>query len=386
MHLLPLQRRLLLMMGLFTWLVASVPTLWDVCNRPPLTSPFRFGFWIFSFLVFGVCFWLTFVTTSNSKGNPARSRVLHLRLIAIQTVTALLMVWLVPCYSIGIILVLVAWQLALLLPLRVALIWMLIQTSLLAIFLYTRSSGLTLFATSISLAFQLFALITASVAKSESRARSELDRANAELRATRELLAESSRIGERSRISGELHDVLGHNLTALNIHLEVARHLADGKVLEQVEKSQSLAKILLQDVRGVVSAFSSSNFLDLRGAVETLIEGLPYPKVHLSLPVNLKLEDSARAHALLRCIQEIITNTLRHSGAENLWLEVYEVNGGVEVHARDDGRGAKSVQPGNGMSGMRQRLEDVGGHLRIESNSERGFSVNAWLPSNGAVS
>ena len=177
------------------------------------------------------------------------------------------------------------------------------------------------------------------------------------------------------RISGELHDVLGHNLTALNIHLEVARHLADGKVHAQVEKSQSLAKILLQDVRGVVSAFSSSNFLDLRGAVETLIEGLPYPKVHLSLPVNLKLEDSARAHALLRCIQEIITNTLRHSGAENLWLEVYEVNGGVEVHARDDGRGAKSVQPGNGMSGMRQRLEDVGGHLRIESNlGKRIFS------------
>ena len=123
------------------------------------------------------------------------------------------------------------WQLALLLPLSVALSWMLIQTSLLAIFLHTRLPGLTLFATSISLAFQLFALITASVAKSESRARSELDRANAELRATRELLAESSRIGERSRISGELHDVLGHNLTALNIHLEVAKHLAEGKLL-----------------------------------------------------------------------------------------------------------------------------------------------------------
>lgn len=122
MHLLPLQRRLLLTIGLFTWLVASVPTLWDVCNRPPLTSPFRFGSWIFSFFVFGVCFWLTFVTTSSAKGSLARSRVLHLRLIVSQTVTALLMVYLVPCYSIGIILVLVAWQLALLLPLRVALV------------------------------------------------------------------------------------------------------------------------------------------------------------------------------------------------------------------------------------------------------------------------
>jgi signal transduction histidine kinase len=378
--------RLLLTIGLFTWLVASVPTLWDVCNRPPLTSPFRFGSWIFSFFVFGVCFWLTFVTTSSAKGNLARSRVLHLRLMVIQTVTALLMVYLVPCYSIGIILVLVAWQLALLLPLRVALVWILIQASLLGAILHARSTGLALFGGSISLAFQLFALITASVAKSESRARSELARANAELRATRELLAESSRIGERSRISGELHDVLGHNLTALNIHLEVAKRLAEGKALEHVEKSQSLAKVLLQDVRDVVSAFSSNNFLDLRGAVETLVEGLPDPKVHLSLPVNLKIKDATCAHALLRCIQEIVTNTLRHSGAENLWLEVYEVDSGIEVHARDDGRGAQSVQPGNGISGMRQRLEDVGGRLRIESVSERGFSVDAWLPSNGAVS
>jgi signal transduction histidine kinase len=386
MHLLPLQRRLLLAIGLFTWLIASVPTLWDVCNRPPRTSTFRFGFWLLSFVVFGICFWLTFVGTSSPKGKPARSRALHLRLIAIQTVTALLMVYLVPCYSIGVILVLVAWQLALLLPLPIALVWMFIQTALLAAFLYTRSSGLALFATSISVAFQLFALITASVAKSESRARSELERANAELRATRELLAESSRIGERSRISGELHDVLGHNLTALNIHLEVAKHLTDGKALEHVEKSQALAKILLRDVRDVVTSFSSNNSLDLRGAVETLLEGLPYPEVHLSLPANLKIEDSVRAHALLRCVQEIVTNALRHSGAENLWLEVYERSGGVEVHGRDDGHGAKAVQVGNGIRGMRQRLESIGGHLRIESNSESGFSVNAWLPSNGAVS
>jgi signal transduction histidine kinase len=386
MHLLPLQRRLLLTVGLFTWLVASAPTIWDVCNRPPLTSPFKFGSWIASFLVFGFCFWRTFVTTSRPGGNLVRNLNLYLKLIAIQTLTALSMVYLVPCYSIGIILVLVAWQLALILPVQVAIAWILIQTSILSMFLYTRSAGLALFATSISLAFQLFAFITASVAKSESRARSELARANAELRATRELLAESSRIGERSRISGELHDVLGHHLTALNLHLEVAKHLAQGKALEHVEKSQSLAKVLLKDVREVVSAFSVDKSLNLRGAVETLVEGLPYPRVHLSLPANLKIEDPVRAHTLLRCIQEIITNTLRHSGASNLWIEVCEVEGGIEVRGRDDGRGAQSVQTGNGISGMRQRLEVIGGRLRIEPGPDSGFSVNAWLPLNGVIS
>lgn len=320
------------------------------------------------------------------KAKTKQIRRRQLSLIVVQTVTALLMVYLVPCYSIGIVLVVVAWQVALLLPWRSALFWIFLQTALLATILYTGvNSGLALFATNTSLAFQLFAFITATIAGRESNARSELARANAELRATRELLAETSRISERSRISDELHDVIGHNLTALNIHLEVARHLAHGKTLDHVLKSQSLAKILLKDVREVVSAFSGDEKIDITKAVEAMVEGLPYPTIHLSLAGELKVEDSLRAHTLLRCIQEIITNTLRHSGAENLWIDVYEADGGVEVRARDDGRGAKSVQAGKGISVMRRRFERIGGSLQITSEIGDGFAVNAWMPLSGAL-
>jgi signal transduction histidine kinase len=297
-----------------------------------------------------------------------------------------MMVYLVPCYSIGIVLVVVAWQVALVLPVRIALLWIIIQTAFLATILYSGvNAGLALFATNTSLAFQLFAFITASVARSESKARSELARTNGELRATRELLAETSRIGERSRISDELHDVFGHHLTALNIHLEVAKHLAEGKALEHVQKSQAIAKILLTDVRDVVSAFSGENQIDMRKAVEALVEGLPYPTIHLSLAGDLKVDDSLRAHTLLRCIQEIITNTLRHSGAQNLWLDVCQADDGVEIRARDDGHGAESLQPGNGISGMRRRLERIGGRLRVKSGLRGGFEVSAWMPLNEAL-
>ena len=385
MLLLPLHRRLLRPFGLATWLVASMPTLWDVCNRPPLTSIPKFGLWLGSFFVFGIAFWLTFV--NPRKGGAARFWKRHVTLIVIQTVAAFLMVYLVPCYSIGIVLVVVAWQVALALPLRFALVWIILQAGLLAAILFAKlDPGLALFATNSSLAFQLFAFVTARVATSEASARSELSRTNAELRATRELLAESTRISERSRISDELHDVIGHNLTALNIHLEVAKHLAEGKALEHVQKSQSLAKILLKDVRDVVSTSSRDNRIDMRRAVEALIDGLPYPNVHLSLPENLKVKDSIRAHTLLRCIQEIVTNALRHSDAQNLWLEVYAVDGGVEVRARDDGRGAASIEGGNGISGMRRRLERIGGNLRIESGLGDGFKVDVWVPLSEALS
>jgi signal transduction histidine kinase len=383
MYLLEQHRRWLRIIGLSTWFVASLPTIWDVCNRPPRTSIIKFALWLSSFFLFGICFWLSFV----APGNPVRIWKRHLSLIVLQTVTALLMVYLVPCYSIGIVLVVVAWQLAVLLPLRIALTWIFVQTALLAAILYSGvNSGLALFATNSSLAFQLFAFIAAAVARSEWNARSELARTNAELRATREILAESSRLSERSRISDELHDVIGHNLTALNIHLEVARHLADGKALDHVLKSQSLAKILLKDVRDVVSASNGNDRIDMRSAVETLIEGLPYPSIHLAVSGDIKVENSVRAHTLLRCIQEIITNTLRHSGAQNLWLEVYQVNGGVEVRAKDDGCGVEFLQPGNGISGMRRRLEKIGGSLRVESRLGDGVKVNARVPLTEALS
>jgi signal transduction histidine kinase len=75
----------------------------------------------------------------------------------------------------------------------------------------------------INVGFQAFAVVTAFVADSEIRARTDLAGVNVELRAARELLAESNRASERLRISRELHHVMGHNLTALSIHLEVAR-------------------------------------------------------------------------------------------------------------------------------------------------------------------
>lgn len=377
---------MLRLIGLATWLVASVPTFLDVLHRPRQTAATPLVVWLVAFLAFGISFWFTSFAASDFRNSYRQALKLYLPLIAVQSAATLVMVYLIPCYSIGILLVIVAWQVALL-PLWATLLWIFVQTAFLATILYEGSlSSLALFATNTSLGFQLFAFVTASIAKSEARGRDALARANAELRAAQELLEESCRLSERARISGELHDVLGHNLTALNIHLEVARHVAGGKALEHVQKSQVLAKVLLRDVREVVSAVRGNDQIDVRRAVEALVGGLPHPQIHLTLAGDLRVEDSASAHTLLRCIQEITTNTLRHSGAENLWIEVYQAEGGVEMRARDDGRGAKAVKAGSGLTGMRQRLEKMGGRLRVDTKPAEGFAVNAWLPLRKALS
>jgi signal transduction histidine kinase len=208
----------------------------------------------------------------------------------------------------------------------------------------------------------------------------ELRKVNSELQATQALLAENTRIAERVRIARELHDLVGHHLTALTLNLEVATHLVQGKALEHVQQAQSLAKLLLVDVREVVSDMREDDKVELAAALRTLVEGVPEPRIHLDLPRELSMTDPVRAQVMLRCAQEMITNSLRHAEAKNLWISLVHDENGVAMIARDDGRGTDAIEVGNGLKGMTERLRQLGGELNIESSPGAGFSLHAWVP------
>src|SRR5216684_2518545 len=231
--------------------------------------------------------------------------------------------------------------------------------------------------------FQVLALFSCFLAASEASARAGLARANNELRATGELLANTSRLTERESISRELHDTLGHHLTALSLNLEAASHLAGDNTLIQIQRAQSVTKLLLYDVRGVVSVLRGEDPIGLAQALRTLVAGVPSPQIHLLIAEDLAIDDPMRAHTVLRCVQEILTNAVRHAAAENLWIELERTDSGIMIRARDDGRGAKEVQPGHGLTGMRERLEHVGGTLEIETQPAKGFRIAARMPESG---
>jgi signal transduction histidine kinase len=229
-------------------------------------------------------------------------------------------------------------------------------------------------------AFQLFAATTTTTMIAERRLRRRLGEANAELRATRALLRETSKLAERARISRELHDLVGHHLTALNLHLEVASHLAEGRAVEPVARARAIAKLLLADVRGVVSDLRATGDVDVRGVLTELVTDLPRPRVHVEVDRRIVLDDPERAQVVVRCVQEAITNTIRHSDADNLWVTLRLVGDAVEVVARDDGRGADDLVVGHGLEGMRERVDAVGGRLDLTTAAGAGFSVRAHIP------
>jgi signal transduction histidine kinase len=228
--------------------------------------------------------------------------------------------------------------------------------------------------------WQIFAFAVGYLASSERRARLELQQRSRELLATQQMLADSSRIAERTQISRELHDTIGHSLTVLNVNLELASHLTEGRAGEAITKAQTVARMLLADVREVVHSLGDDRAIDLPGALRMLVSGSQAPAIQLSVPDDLHIDDPSKAHAIFRCIQEAITNTVRHARARHLWIEVTRSADALTVGIRDDGEGRAAVQQGHGLKGMRARLEEVGGTLTVRTTPGHGFAIEAWVP------
>jgi signal transduction histidine kinase len=373
--------------GVSAWVLAGAPALWrilrgNVTSQPVTLTGSAFLLWAGAWLIFILSFWLSSGGVGDER-HHYRNRVLLLA----ETAAALFMFHLVCTGLETTLLAVVAAQLGVYFRLSAGLLWLVAQTAALFWLRAQPSGGYASWAWIwCSLPFEGLALFTSYFAASEFEARCDLSRANAELHATRELLAESRRMAERARISREMHDLLGHHLTALSLNLEIARHHADGDPRSRIEKCQDLAKRLLDDLREVVGALRNEDSVDLPRILRPLTADIPRPQIHLNVPDNLKIQDPERAHALIRCIQEIITNAVKHARAENLWIEIVTGDHTLEVQARDDGQGADRIQEGQGLAGMRQRLEELGGRLDVQTWPKRGFRLTAVMPLPGVRS
>ena len=368
--------------GLFTWLCAAIPLV-----SMPFFHPAGFhdeqyiGWWILH-LAFGFTYW------NQVRELPVRSPLWHRWLsVLVLSLSALGVSVMAQSGLGGILLLIIAGLLPWMLPLLPAMIWLLAQTLLLALTVNS-IPGITLGDAAMTgglfLGISLFAFMSSVVALRQHAARDELRQVNSELRATQALLAENTRIAERVRIARELHDLVGHHLTALTLNLEVAAHLVDGQALGHVQQARSLAKLLLADVREVVSDMRDADKVDLAAALQTLVDGVPEPRIHLNSAAGLSRVDPASAQVLLRCAQEMISNCVRHADARNLWLRLQLQAGGVTLSASDDGCGTDAVEPGNGLKGMAERLRQLGGELVLESRAGAGFSLYAHVPMEGA--
>lgn len=364
--------------GVLVWLLTAIPLILLPWLLPEKPEPNAIAGWWSAAVLFLLVLWHPVI--GQQRGAAFWKRVLAMLVLSISA----LGVTHFTHSGLGSLLgMMVAALLPWVLPMVIGIGWVIglaLAFSLWIMFSPQGSWLLVLVYLLMNLGLTSFPFIASLLALKQMQARAELRRVNSELLATQSLLTENTRIAERVRISRELHDLVGHHLTALTLNLEVASHTSEGKPREHIDQAASIARLLLSDVREVVSDMRSDDRVNLRQALEMLASGVPDLEIRLDVPENLAQTDPKRAQILLRCAQELITNTVRHAQASTLWISLTEGEHGLVLKARDNGRGAPNLIPGNGISGMRERLRELGGRLDIATRPGAGFQVKAWIP------
>ncbi|WP_262281870.1 sensor histidine kinase [Micromonospora sp. MA102] len=234
---------------------------------------------------------------------------------------------------------------------------------------------------------------------SRELARQAEERAAAEQR-RRESESRAARADERSAIARELHDVVAHHVASMVLRVGVARHVLpelDPRVSEVFDDVHGTGAAALEDLRRLVAVLRDP--AGVRDAALTAIEPSAVPAaldaaVDRARQAGVTVEadvdpavgalDAVRGQAVLRLTQEALTNVAKHAGtAARARLTVAVVDGAVHWEVSDDGRGptpaAVPAGGGHGLTGMRERVEVLGGRLEA-GPSGAGWRVRTVLP------
>jgi signal transduction histidine kinase len=303
--------------------------------------------------------------------------------VILQATIAPISLWMLRDHLQGVLLVLIAAQLAALRERRLALAVLTLANGALFVWL-ARSQPLpkAMQVGFAYVAFQLFAAFVSQAAYAAQESRRDVLRANRELRAARALVAEGARTQERLRLSRELHDIAGHKLTALKLQLSLEMRTQASVASGTLAQCLTLADELLSDIRTVVSALRQEDTIDLRTALLALNPAVASVSVKFNVEPGAVVSDIAKAEALLRCAQEGLTNALRHGGATEILVTLSRNEQELVLSVEDNGAGYSPPAPpaGNGLRGLRERLEEFQGVVSLDRRTPRGCVLRAVLP------
>ena len=206
---------------------------------------------------------------------------------------------------------------------------------------------------------------------------SQVGRANARLRLAQEEIEHMAKVAERERIARDLHDLLGHTLSLVVLKSELASKLAERdpeRSREEIRDVERIAREALAEVRAAVSGYRSSG---LEAEVDRARSTLSTAGVRFEAKVGAGKLPAPYEAVLCLALREAVTNIVRHAGARTARLAITRTNDVCTLTIFDDGRGGNEPF-GSGLSGMRERVEILGGSLTRSGNN--GTTLTVTLP------
>ena len=186
-------------------------------------------------------------------------------------------------------------------------------------------------------------------------------------------------LAERERIGRDLHDLLGHTLSMVALKSDLAGRLIDRDpqaARNEINEVSRVARDALAQVRRAVTGIRAAGLAAELASARLVLESdgvtLRYDAQEVALPADLET-------VLALSLREAVTNIQRHARATLAEVALSSTPGHVVLRIRDNGVGSAAV-PGNGLGGMRERVESRGGRLRIDSTLRQGTCVEIMLP------
>jgi two-component system sensor histidine kinase DesK len=206
---------------------------------------------------------------------------------------------------------------------------------------------------------------------------SQVGRANARLRLANEEIEHMAKLAERERIARDLHDLLGHTLSLVILKSELASKLAERdpeRSREEIRDVERIAREALTEVRAAVSGYRTSG---LDAEVQRARATLGTAGVRLETDITTRKLPPAQEAVLCLALREAITNIVRHAGARSCHLTIGCTGAACTLSIADDGRGGNAPF-GSGLSGMRERVDVLGGTLT--RTGQNGTTLTVTLP------
>ena len=190
-------------------------------------------------------------------------------------------------------------------------------------------------------------------------------------------------VEERNRIAAEMHDTVGHTLTAAVLTLEAAEGLvSEPQAAQKLHQGKEQVRRGLSELRASVKVVRAGNETNFVAVLEQLLQEI---RSDTGLDIHLVMESEIalpplEVGILLSAVKECITNAIRHGHATHVDILIGEHKGQLRMAFTDNGSGTDDIKSGSGLSIMRERVQSVGGTLKIESALGEGFTVSLIIP------